>query len=53
MTNPVDTNKDVNLSECWDKSKQPLNDINLDGVDANFKLQQHKAKPTHDSANND
>ena len=53
MTNPEDTNKDINLSECWEKSKQPLNDINLDGVEADFKLQLHKSKPTQVPANDD
>ena len=53
MSDPKETNKDIKLLECWDESKQPLNDINMDGVDANFKLQQHKSKPTQDAANDD
>lgn len=35
------------------KSKQQLNDIKLDGIDANFKLQLHKSKPTQVPANDD
>ena len=53
MADPSEANKDINLSECLDESKQPLNDISLDGVDDRFKLQQHKSQPTQVPANDD
>ena len=53
MADPNEARKDINLSECLDESKQPLNDINLDGVDDRFKLQQHKSKLTKVPASDD